>query len=191
MRPVALGRDSRPGRAAQIGVDRLFTREDLPEMLRLADALVICAPHTPETENILDRAAFDALKRGVILVNIGRGQLVDEEEMLEKLRDGTIRLGGLDVFRTEPLPADSPFWDLPNVIANPHSASTSIHENGRIVEIFTHNLACFLDGRFDKMATCWISNGCTRESRSFDVYCYFAPACVSTRFAGDPSTGSG
>jgi len=151
MRPVALGRERRPERAAQTGVDRLFTRDELPEMLSMADALVICAPHTPETENIMDRAAFDALKPGVILVNIGRGQLVDEEAMLEKLRDGTIRLAGLDVFRTEPLPADSPFWDLPNIIINPHSASTSIHENGRIIEIFVHNLACFLDGRFDAM----------------------------------------
>lgn len=77
--------------------------------------------------------------------------LIDKEAMLEKLRDGTIRLAGLDVFRTEPLPADSPFWDLPNVIVNPHSASTSIHENGRIVEIFSHNLACFLDGRTSDM----------------------------------------
>lgn len=151
MRPVALGRDSRPGRATQIGVDRLFTRDELLKMLSMADALVICAPHTPETENIMDRAAFDALKPGVILVNIGRGQLVDEEAMLVKLRDGTIRLAGLDVFRTEPLPANSPFWDLPNVIVNPHSASTSVHENGRIVEVFIHNLACFLDGRFDEM----------------------------------------
>ncbi|HEV2074509.1 MAG TPA: D-2-hydroxyacid dehydrogenase [Thermomicrobiales bacterium] len=151
MHPVALGRDVRPERAARIGVDRLFTRDELPEMLGMADALVLCAPHTPETENIMDQAAFDALKPGVILVNIGRGPLVDEEVMLGKLKDGTIRFAGLDVFRIEPLPADSPFWDLPNVIVNPHSASTSIHENGRIVEIFVHNLACFLDGRFDEM----------------------------------------
>jgi phosphoglycerate dehydrogenase-like enzyme len=95
----------------------------------------------------MDRAAFDALKPGVILVNIGRGQLIDEDAMLDKLRDGTIRFAGLDVFRTEPLPAESPFWSLPNVLINPHSASTSIHENARIVEIFVHNLHCFLDGR--------------------------------------------
>lgn len=151
MRPVALARDSRPERAAQIGVDRLFTPDELPEMLRLADALVICAPHTPETENIMDREAFDGLKPGMILVNIGRGQLVDEDAMLEKLRDGTIRFAGLDVFRTEPLPSDSPFWDLPNVVVSPHSASTSVHENGRIVEIFTHNLTCFLEGRIGDM----------------------------------------
>lgn len=151
MRPVALARDSRPERAAQLGFDQLFTRQELPEMLRRADALVICAPHTPETENIMDRGAFNALKPGVILVNIGRGQLIDEDAMLGKLRDGTIRFAGLDVFRAEPLPESSPFWDLPNVIVNPHSASTSVRENNRVVEIFTHNLACFLEGRMEDM----------------------------------------
>lgn len=151
MHPVALARDSRPERAAEIGVDRLYGRDELHDMLGHADALVICAPHTPDTENIMDRFAFNALKPGVILVNIARGQLIDEDAMLEKLRDGTIKFAGLDVFRTEPLPTDSPFWDLPNVIVSPHSASTSTRENGRIVEIFIHNLRCFLDGRLDEM----------------------------------------
>ena len=147
MRPVALARDTRPERATQIGVDRLYARDQLHEMLAAADALVLCAPHTPETENILDRAAFDAIKPGVILVNIGRGQLIDEDAMLAKLRDGTIRFAGLDVFREEPLPESSPFWDLPNVLINTHSASTTLLENTRIVDIFTHNLRCFLDNR--------------------------------------------
>jgi phosphoglycerate dehydrogenase-like enzyme len=151
MRPVALARDCRPGRAAELGVDLVYARDELHTMLGEADALVLCAPHTPETENIMDRAAFDALKPGVILVNVGRGQLIDEAAMLDKLSDGTIRFAGLDVFRTEPLPADSPFWDLSNVMINPHSASTSIHENARIVEIFVHNLQCFLDGRPNEM----------------------------------------
>jgi phosphoglycerate dehydrogenase-like enzyme len=120
-------------------------------MLSEADAVVLCAPHTPETENMLSRAEFDALKPGVIFVNIGRGPLVDEAVLLEKLRDGTIKLAGLDVFRTEPLPADSPFWDEPNVIVSPHSASTSTRENGRLVEIFIHNLNCMVEDRQDEM----------------------------------------
>lgn len=151
MRPVALARDCRPGRAAELGVDRVYAQDELHAMLAEADALVLCAPHTPETENLMDAAAFDALKRGVILVNIGRGPLIDEEAMLAKLRDGTIRFAGLDVFRTEPLPDDSPLRDLPNVLISPHSASTSLHENDRIIEIFTHNLRCFLDGQQDEM----------------------------------------
>lgn len=147
MIPVALARDPRPQRAAGLGLDRLYPRDQLHAMLAAADALVLCAPHTPETANILDRAAFDAVRPGVILVNIGRGPLIDEEAMLAKLRDGTIRFAGLDVFREEPLPKDSPFWDLPNVLINTHSASTTLLENARIVDIFTHNLRCFLDHR--------------------------------------------
>jgi phosphoglycerate dehydrogenase-like enzyme len=151
MRVVALGREHRPDRAAQLGVDRLYARSEMPEMLAGADAIVLCAPHTPETDTIMDRAAFDALRPGVVFVNIGRGQLVDEDALLAKLQDGTIRLAALDVFRTEPLPADSPFWSLPNVLVSPHSASTSIRENDRIVEIFLHNLACFAEGRTGDM----------------------------------------
>jgi phosphoglycerate dehydrogenase-like enzyme len=97
------------------------------------------------------RSPFDALKPGVIFVNIGRGPLVDETVLLEKLRDGTIKLAGLDVFRTEPLPADSPFWDEPNVIVSPHSASTSTRENGRLVDIFIHNLNCMIENRQNEM----------------------------------------
>ena len=151
MVPVGLGRDNRPERAAELGMERLFTRDQLIDMVQLADVLIICAPHTLETENMMDRAAFEALKPCVILVNIGRGQLVDEDAMLDKLRDGTIQLAGLDVFREEPLPADSPFWDLPNVMISPHSASTSTRENGRIVDLFTYNLSCFAEGRVDQM----------------------------------------
>lgn len=151
MHVVATARDCRPERAAEIGVDRLYERSELQTMLASADAVVLCAPHTPDTENIMDRAAFDALKPGVVFINIGRGQLVDEAALLDKLTDGTIRFAGLDVFRTEPLPADSPFWDLPNVIINPHSASTSERENGRIVDIFIHNLHCYVEGRYEEM----------------------------------------
>ena len=151
MRPVAVARDCRPERAAELGVDRVYTRDEMAQMVASAEAVVLCAPHTPETENIMDRTAFDALKPGTIFVNIGRGQLVDEEALLAKLRDGTIRFAGLDVFRTEPLPADSPFWDLPNVLINPHSASTSDRENGRITDIFIHNLRCFTEGRTGDM----------------------------------------
>lgn len=151
MIPIATARDCRPERAAELGVERLYSRDDLHEMLGAADAVVLSAPHTPETENIMDRAAFDALQPGVVFINIGRGPLVDEAALLEKLRDGTIRFAGLDVFRTEPLPPDAPFWGLPNVLINPHSASTSDRENGRIVDIFLYNLHCYVSGRSGEM----------------------------------------
>ena len=120
-------------------------------MLAGADAVVLCAPRTPETENLMDGAAFAALRPGVVFVNVGRGELVDEDALLRALRDGTIRLAGLDVFRAEPLPPDSPFWEMPNVVINPHSASTSVEVNGRIMDIFISNLRCYLDGRPGEM----------------------------------------
>lgn len=151
MRPVGMTREFRDDRAAELGLDRLYARDHLHEMLASADAVVICAPHTPDTENMIGAAQFAVLKPGVTFINIGRGQLVDEDALIEKLRDGTIGFAGLDVFQTEPLPAGSPLWDFPNVIINPHSASTSHHENGRITDILLHNLHAFMEGRHEDM----------------------------------------
>lgn len=151
MRVLGLGRSGGVARARELGFDELHTRSGLVAMLAQADAIVLCTPHTPETEGMFDRAAFQAMKPGVMFVNISRGQVVDEAALLDALRDGTVAFAALDVFRTEPLPADSPFWDLPNVLINPHSASTAYSENGKIAEIFCHNLRCYLDGRVGEM----------------------------------------
>lgn len=147
MRVVALGRNSDPARTAALGMDRLYARSELPAMLGEADYLVLCAPHTPETDTIMDAAAFAAVKPGLGLVNIGRGALVDEDAMLAALRDGRIAFAALDVFRQEPLPPDSPFWSQPNVLINPHSASTVDTENAKLTARFIENLRAYLDGR--------------------------------------------
>ena len=152
MRVWATGRSHDPNRAAALGVDRLFPRDELAAMLAEADCVVVCAPHTPETENLVDRAAIAALKPGVVFVNIGRGALVDEDALVEALREGRIGLAALDVFRQEPPAADSPFWDLPNVIVCPHSASTSDAENRLITDLFVRNLRHWLDGEVDQMS---------------------------------------
>jgi phosphoglycerate dehydrogenase-like enzyme len=80
-------------------------------------------------------------------VNVGRGSLVDEPAMIELLLAGRLRGAALDVFETEPLPVDSPLWTMPNVIVSPHSASTVVQENDRLVDLFIDNLHRFLDGR--------------------------------------------
>jgi phosphoglycerate dehydrogenase-like enzyme len=151
MRVLAMGRSGGPDRAHQLGVDEVFTRDRLHEMLGEADAVVLSCPHTPDTEGLIDRAAFDAMKQGVMFVNISRGQVVDHAALLDSLRSGKIAFAGLDVFDREPLPTDSPFWDLSNVLINPHSASTAFSENQKITDIFSHNLTCYLNGRFDEM----------------------------------------
>lgn len=138
-------------RAIQLGYERLFSGSELHEMLALADVICLCVPHTPETERMIDAKAFQAMKDGVVFVNVGRGPVVDEPVLIEALKSGKVAFAALDVFATEPLPPGSPLWDMPNVLVSPHSASTVAAENGRIVDIFRHNLKCYLDGRLDEM----------------------------------------
>jgi phosphoglycerate dehydrogenase-like enzyme len=148
----AMPRTYRPDRAAELGADAVFSRSQLHEMLAGADYLVLCTPHTPETEGLIGADEIAAMKPGMVLINIARGVVIDEDAMIAALQSRHIAFAGLDVFRSEPLPADSPLWELPNVLINPHSASTAPSENGKITEIFCQNLRYYLDGRFDKMS---------------------------------------
>ena len=118
----------------------------LREALAECDALVIACPLTEETKGMIGAAEIGAFKTGMVLVNIARGGVINETEMIAALRDGRIAGAALDVFATEPLPADNPLWGLPNVIISPHSASTVAAENGRIVDIFLDNLQRFEAG---------------------------------------------
>jgi len=136
------------------GVGRLLRLDEIGSVLGGIDALVLACPLTPETQGLIGAAELAALPEGALLINIARGPVVDEPALVEALRS---RLGGaaLDVATVEPLPADSPLWDLPNVLISPHSASTVDAENGRIVDIFLANLQRYLDGkplinRFDR-----------------------------------------
>ncbi len=151
MRITALARAGSSRTAGELEVDRLFPFDRLHEMLAEADALVLAVPHTPETDGLIDRAAFAAVKRGAVFVNVARGQVVDEAALIDALRTGRVAFAGLDVFAVEPLPADSPLWDLPNVIISPHSASTVASENRKITDIFCSNLRCYIEGRQDDM----------------------------------------
>jgi phosphoglycerate dehydrogenase-like enzyme len=100
---------------------------------------------------MIDGAAIAAMKPGATLINIARGQVVDEPAMIDALRSGRIGFAALDVAAVEPLPAGSPLWDLENVLISPHSASTAPSENRKIADIFIHNLGCWLDGRRAEM----------------------------------------
>lgn len=146
MRTIAAG----TGRAYP-HFDESIDRAGLPDALRRADALVLCAPHTDETENILSAEMIALLKPNAVVVNISRGQLVDEDALTDALAHNRIRGAALDVFREEPLPPESPLWDLENVIINPHSASTAARENERLTALFAYNLRCFATGRYGDM----------------------------------------
>ncbi len=142
MQTVAVGRSH----AAYPHFDRTTHRDGMADALREADAVVLTTPHTPETENIMSAEMIACLKPSAIFVNIGRGQCVDEDALTDALANGRLRGAALDVFRAEPLPQESRLWDLPNVLINPHSASTAYRENERLAELFAHNLRCFVAG---------------------------------------------
>jgi lactate dehydrogenase-like 2-hydroxyacid dehydrogenase len=115
-------------------------------VLPIADFVVLATPHTHETHRLLDARRLALLKTSAILVNVARGDVVDETALTEALQTRRLRGAALDVFEQEPLPADSPLWDLDNVFVSPHSASTVASENERIVELFCENLENYLEG---------------------------------------------
>ena len=120
------------------GVPQVSTA-DLDTLLPSTDVLVLAVPLTDETHGLVDASRVAALPPGAIVVNIARGQVIDEKALTDALVTG--RLGGaaLDVFEVEPLPTDSPLWDLPNVLVSPHSASTAAVENELLVQLFIDN----------------------------------------------------
>ncbi|HET7094009.1 MAG TPA: D-2-hydroxyacid dehydrogenase [Thermomicrobiales bacterium] len=152
MRVWAMARRNDPARAAELGVDRLFGRGELHAMLAAADCLVLATPQTPETAGLIGASEISALKPGAVVVNIARGSVLDEDALIAALRSGQVGFAALDVARVEPLPADSPLWDMPNVLISPHSASTVEGENAKLVERFVANLEHFLAGRYDRLA---------------------------------------
>jgi glyoxylate/hydroxypyruvate reductase len=129
------------------GVERLVRNDDLDDVLPGADFIVVCLPGTAETRHLLDERRLQLTKRGAVVVNIGRGTVIDEAAMVAALQSGHLAGAGLDVFEHEPLPPSSPLWDMPNVLITPHSMSTVSGENARIVDLFIDNLHRFLDGR--------------------------------------------
>jgi glyoxylate/hydroxypyruvate reductase A len=129
------------------GVARMVDADGLDAELPAADFLVLIAPDTPLTRNMIDRRRIELLPERAVIINIGRGSIIDEPAMIELLANGRLRGAGLDVFAKEPLPTTSKLWDLPNVLLVPHSASTVYPENDRLVDLFIENLHRYLDGR--------------------------------------------
>jgi phosphoglycerate dehydrogenase-like enzyme len=127
-------------------VDEVYSSGRLPDVLARADAVVVTLPLTDETHGMLDGQAIARVKPDAILVNAGRGGVIDELALIRALREHRLKGAALEVFATEPLPADSPLWDLPNVLISPHTAALSVHENERIDELFCENLRRYLAG---------------------------------------------
>ncbi|XAH23465.1 D-2-hydroxyacid dehydrogenase [Xylophilus sp. GW821-FHT01B05] len=121
--------------------------DELPAVLPRADWLVLACPLTERTHGLVDAAALARLPQGAHLVNVARGEVVDEPALIDALRGGRLAGAFLDVFAHEPLPADSPLWHLPNVIATPHSAGFSDGNAARVEALFLSNLARWQAGQ--------------------------------------------
>ena len=164
---VILGAGSIGGRVAEIakafgmrtvGLRRSWPKEpplqfdvaaraaDLAEWLPEADVLTSCLPYSEETENLLGRPQLALLKRGAVLVNVGRGRVIDEAALIDELDTGRVRAALLDVFAAEPLPEDSPLWQRDDVMITAHYAGMSPHYDRRAMRLFMGNLRRFLRG---------------------------------------------
>ncbi|MEC5405486.1 D-glycerate dehydrogenase [Paraburkholderia sp. MPAMCS5] len=121
-------------------------RVELPELLAHADFVCLQVPLTPQTRHLIGAAELKSMKPGAILINASRGAIVDEQALIEALRNGTIHGAGLDVFETEPLPADSPLLNMPNVVALPHIGSATHETRHAMARNAAENLVAALAG---------------------------------------------
>ncbi|MBA4179578.1 MAG: hydroxyacid dehydrogenase [Anaerolinea sp.] len=136
----------RSQRRAGDNVDELIAPPDLLNVLPRADWLALACPLTPETRGVINAETLATLPRGAHIINIARGEVVDEPAMIAALRSGHLGGAYLDVVSQEPLPADSPLWDIPNVIISPHNSAIAAGNEGRTIEYFLTNLRRWAKG---------------------------------------------
>ncbi len=118
----------------------------LHEVLPTTDDLVLTAPLTDGTRGLIGARELALLPTGARLVNVGRGELLDEAALIDALRAGQVGAAALDVFTTEPLPVESPLWTMPNVLVTPHSSGSTDLADRRAADVFVENLRCFAAG---------------------------------------------
>ena len=145
VRVLGMKRSQAAGPATELA-ERIFDPSRLHEMLALCDAVVVTAPATPETFHLLDTDAFAATRRGAVLVNVARGSLVDEAALVEALASGQLAAAALDVFEKEPLPSDSPLWDVPNLYVSAHSSVSVDRYLDDVFDLFADNVTRYVTG---------------------------------------------
>lgn len=128
------------------GVAELHRPDELDALLPQADFVILTIPHTPETEGLFDAARFARMRKSAFFINIGRGMTTKLDALNRALRDGTIAGAALDVYEIEPLPADHPLWDAPNVLLTPHTAGFGPYLDDRRREVLVENARRFAAG---------------------------------------------
>lgn len=127
-------------------VDELMPINQLPDLMRRADIVMIACPLTDETRGLINAENLALMKPDAYFINVARGPIVDEPALIEVLKEEKIAGAGLDVTEIEPLPQDSPLWDMDNVILTPHAAGGSQHRPRRTIEFFCDNLKRYRAG---------------------------------------------
>lgn len=147
MRVVGVKRTVREDDPAREHADELFPTDRLSDALAGADYVALTLPGTPETRHLMSAEAIRSINKGAYFANVGRGTVVDEEALVEALREGHLSGAALDVFEVEPLPPESPLWELDNVIVSPH-ATDMVPDliNTRQTDLFCENLRRYLAG---------------------------------------------
>jgi phosphoglycerate dehydrogenase-like enzyme len=143
---LAIRRSWQPGMTAP-NVDELFGPSALHEVLSRSDVVVLAAAGTPETADMIDQAAIGAMKPGAIFVNVARGNMVDENALIEALASGHVAGAATDVAREEPLPAGNRLWDAPNLLISPHSSTSQDRYFEMIFELFVDNMSRYVGGQ--------------------------------------------
>jgi phosphoglycerate dehydrogenase-like enzyme len=144
---TVLATRANPDKDAPEGVERVFGPDELAKMLALSDYVVLAAPVTGSTNKLLDASKLAVMKPSACVINVGRGVLVDEAALEKALRGRKIAAAALDVFEKEPLPKDSPLWDLENLLITPHIAGVTGKVWERQYEFFSENLRRFMHGK--------------------------------------------
>ncbi len=145
MRVIAMR--EHPEKGTPPGVAQVFAASQLDELLSLSDYIVLCVPVTPATQGIMNAARMAKMKPDACLINVGRGPLIDECALIQALQNHGIGGAALDVFEKEPLPADSPLWNLDNLLITPHTASLTDKLWERQYTLYAENLRRYLSGQ--------------------------------------------
>ncbi|MGI5898872.1 MAG: D-2-hydroxyacid dehydrogenase [Christensenellales bacterium] len=127
-------------------VDELYTADGLDHVLSQSDFISLSLPSTSETKHFIARRHFDIMKNNAIIVNVGRGTAIDQDALLDALRDEKIFAAGLDVTSPEPLPSEHPLWKEKRCLITPHNSADSYGNFKRIIDIFTENLHRYISG---------------------------------------------
>jgi phosphoglycerate dehydrogenase-like enzyme len=147
MRVIAARRTASRGTDADDGVEVLYGPGALATLLRDSDYVVLAVPSTPETRGLIGAPELALMRRDAVLINIARGNVLDEGALLTALQEGLLRGAALDVFATEPLPADSPLWSQPNVLVMPHVSATTPRYWQREADLMLDNLDRYFRGQ--------------------------------------------